>query len=37
MGLSSGYALAQDLKKLSLTEKSGQLCRFCPVMPELCR
>jgi len=29
--------LTQDLKKRSLTEKSGQLCRFCPVMPELCR
>jgi len=29
--------LTQDLKKCSLTKKAGQLCRFCPVMPELCR
>jgi len=28
-----GYALAQDLKKRSLTEKSGQLSWFRPVMP----
>jgi len=27
----------QELKKRSLTEKSGQLCWYCPVMPELCR
>jgi len=30
-----GYALAQDLKKRSLTEKISQLCWFCPVMSEL--
>jgi len=29
----SGYALAPDRKKRFLTEKIGQLCRFCPVMP----
>jgi len=31
-GAPPGYALAQDLKKRFLTQKSGQLCWLCPVM-----
>jgi len=29
--------IKQDLKNVTLQKKSGQLCRFCTVMPELCR
>jgi len=29
--------LNEDSKNVPLQKKSGQLCRFCPVMPELSR
>jgi len=32
-----GQIIKPRPKKRFLTEKSGQLCRFCPVMTELCR